>query len=768
MTLSTGLRLGPYEILSPLGAGGMGEVYRARDSKLDRDVALKVLPSHLGQDPVARERFEREAKAVAALSHPNILSIFDFGSHEGVAYAVTELLEGETLRERLSVGALPTRKAVEYAVAMAQGLAAAHEKGIVHRDLKPENVFVTRDGRVKLLDFGLARLVPRLDSASGSERPDRGRLDRARRDPRDRRLHVARAGAGRRRPTTARTSSPSARSSTRCSRAGGPFSATRRVETMMAILREEPPELREGSRTLPPELVEIVTHCLEKNPDERFQSARDLAFALRFGERDDRSSGVAGAGRFREPGASIAVLPFRNVSADRDADYFSDGMTEEILSALSQIPSLAVAARTSSFAYKGRDTDVRTIGRELGVRTVLEGSIRQAGQRLRVTAQLIDVGTGYHLWSDRFDREMQDVFAVQDEIARAIAETLKVRLLGAAEAPLVAPTTQDVEAYNHYLKGRYFWSRRQTRQAIEQFEAAVARDPGYAAAYTGIADSYAVWGFYGGIPTWEAFARARAAAERAQELAPGTAGVHLSHGIIEHYYGWDIAREQRELRLAIEQDPRSFEGVLLADALHLGSSTVSTRPWRSRGAGSTSSPTPPTRRRRWAGPTPARGRYARGVAGIREGRGPRSRGGLSALVPRLRTAAGRAARRGDRDARARGRRDGAAALLRARAATAARSWREAGRRTPARSWRSLRDRATRTYVPPFDIAFLLAALGEREEALVGARAGLRGAKRPDLVSHAQADVRPAARRAALQAIADRLARTAPMRKGGGW
>ncbi len=557
MTLEVGSRLGTYEILGQLGSGGMGEVYRARDTKLDRDVALKVLPPHLARDPAALERFEREAKAIAALSHPNILSIFDFGNDGGVAYAVTELLEGETMRARLSGGPLPQRKAVELAGGVAQGLAAAHEKGIVHRDVKPENVFLTRDGRVKVLDFGLARMVPFGPSASqsgvtaGATEPGMvlgtvGYMspEQVRGEAADHRSDIFSFGAVFYEMLTGRRA----------------FQGASSVETMMAILHEEPPHLREGSRTLPPELVEIVSHCLEKSPDERFQSARDLAFALRFGERDEVSTASRRAAAIPEKAPSIAVLPFRNMSPNPDAEYFSDGMTEEILNALSQIPSLHVAARTSSFAYRGKDTDVRQIGRELGVGAVLEGSVRQSGQRLRVTAQLVDVGTGYHLWSDRFDRELQDVFAVQDEISRAIVETLKVRLLGAADAPLVAPTTRDVRAYDLYLKGRYLWNRRQTKQAIEQFEAAAAIDPEYAEAHLGIADSYAVWGFYGGIPSWEAFARARSAAERAQMLAPGTAGVHLSLGIIEHYYGWDLAREERELRSAIALSPRSHEG----------------------------------------------------------------------------------------------------------------------------------------------------------------------------------------------------------------
>ncbi len=254
--------------------------------------------------------------------------------------------------------------------------------------------------------------------------------------------------------------------------------------------------------------------------------------------------------------ASVAVLPFRNMSPDPDAEYFSDGVTEEIISVLSHIPALHVAARTSCFAFKGKDTDVRQIGRELGVRTVLEGSVRQAGRRLRIHAQLVDVATGYHLWSERFDRELEDVFAVQDEIARSIAETLEPRLTGGRAAALPERPTRDVEAYDLYLKGRHFWKLRRMRQAIEQFERAVAKDPAYAAAYTALADSYSIWGFYGGISTWEAYGRARAAAERAQELMPDSAEVHVALGVLEHYYGWDTARQERELRLAVERNPR--------------------------------------------------------------------------------------------------------------------------------------------------------------------------------------------------------------------
>jgi eukaryotic-like serine/threonine-protein kinase len=580
MALSAGTRLGPYEILSPLGAGGMGEVYRARDSRLDRDVAVKVLPENLLEDGEALARFEREAKAVAALSHPNILAIHDFGREGGIAYAVMELLEGETLRERLDAGTMALRKALDYALQIAQGLAAAHDRGIVHRDLKPQNVFVTRDGLLKIFDFGLVL-------RRSSERP----LDAAGREQTavtqhpmvEKNLATSRAGEE---PTLTRHGtilgtvgymSPEQVRGAPADHRSDLFSfgvilyemlsgerAFRKdsdIETMMAILQEHPPEITRGGKPIAPELAEIVTHCLEKSPDERFQSSRDLVFALRVVERSagrpDSGTKSGGTAAPVEAQTSIAVLPFRNMSADRENEYFSDGMTEEIINALTKIEALRVASRTSAFAFKGKDEDVRRIGTALGVRTVLEGSVRRSGRKIRITAQLIDVADGYHLWSDRYDREMEDVFAVQDEISRSIADTLKVRLLPAEAASLAARGTENVEAYNDYLKGRYYFNRREAPEAIVEFERALGRDPRYTLAYTGLADTYCIYGFYGGIPTLEAFARTRAAARKAREIEPDSAEVHVSLALDEHYYGWDIAREETELREAIRLAPRS-------------------------------------------------------------------------------------------------------------------------------------------------------------------------------------------------------------------
>ncbi len=761
MTLSAGLRLGPYEILAPVGAGGMGEVYRARDTRLSREVAVKVLPSALASSADALARFEREARAVAALSHPNILAIHDVGREGAVAYLVTELLEGESLRERLTSSALPARKAVEYAQQIARGLAAAHDRGIVHRDLKPENIFLTRDGLVKILDFGLARQLP-ASPIEEAESPTAGTAsgmilgtvgymspEQVRGKSIDHRSDLFALGAILFEMLTGKRA----------------FQRASPVETMMAILQDDPLDGSSG-RPVPAELSEVVAHCLEKSPDDRFQSARDLAFALQVAERESGASRAVepAAGAPGSPEASIAVLPFRNMSADPDAEYFSDGMTEEIINALAGIETLRVAARTSSFAFKGKDSDVRQVGRELGVRTVLEGTVRRAGQRLRITAQLIDVANGYHLWSQRYDREMQDVFAVQDEIARAIAGKLEPRLVRAPETQLVAPPTEDVEAYNLYLKGRYFLNLRRPKPAIEQFEAAIARDYRYAAAYLGLADSYSVWGFYGGIPTWEAYARARWATERAQELTPGASEVHLSLGLIEHYYGWDVAREEREIRLVIEKSPRSTDGYFwlglclgfsgrVEEAFEVTRYAVSLEPhsanlqaqlgWCFMYGRRFEEAVPELRKAVSLDPNAGFPCWSLGIAYQETGayaeaietfeRGVEiTQGNHSLYIGLLGGALARAGRPGDAE----------------------------------RILAQLRERATREYVPPFDTALVLAPLGQTEEALTALERAYeeRNALLWARIHFPPFDPLRASPR--WQALAGRLARTAPVQPGG--
>jgi eukaryotic-like serine/threonine-protein kinase len=562
--VAIGTRLGPYEIVAPIGAGGMGEVWRARDQRLQRDVAIKVLPEVTASTPTALARFEREARAVAALSHPNILAIHDFGSDDGVLFAVMELLEGATLRERLQQSDLSLNRVLEWAHQIAQGLAAAHQKGIIHRDLKPENIFVTRDGLVKILDFGLARL----EGADASRNADESTMaqtspgaivgtvgylspEQARGESTDHRSDIFSFGVVFYEMLTGQRA----------------FARKTAAETIVSILREEPKSLADCGKSVPGEVEEILAHCLEKDRDERFRTADDLAFALRITIRGSSASGADAAPRPtpqppdspRVAERSIAVLPFRNIGASVETEYFSDGMTEEIINSISNIASLHVAARTSSFAFKGRQDDVRKIGRELGVAMVMEGSVRQVGSRLRVSAQLINVESGFQVWSERWDREMADVFAVQDEIAQAIASTFKVGLTEPG-GDGAAGRTQNVEAYDRYLKGRYLLTMRRASEAIEEFQGAIERDADFVDAHTSLADGWAIRGFYGGIPTWEAWARAGAAVDEAERIAPESPGVPLSRAILEHYYGWNTAREEAFCRKAIERNPKSAEG----------------------------------------------------------------------------------------------------------------------------------------------------------------------------------------------------------------
>jgi TolB-like protein/Flp pilus assembly protein TadD len=571
--IAPGARLGPYEIVSPLAAGGMGVVYRARDTRLGRDVAIKLLPEQVAADAAALARFEQEARILATLSHPNLLSIHDVGNVDGKAFVITELLQGATLRERLTTAEISCSRAIEWALQVAQGLAAAHERGIVHRDLKPENVFVTRDGIVKILDFGLARRVEQ--TIVGRQRnqalTDAGTVlgtvgylspEQARGFPADHRSDIFAFGAVLYELVTGRRA----------------FDYETAAETLTAVLRDEPPPVADCGRKIPGEVDEIIRHCLEKEAAERFRSARDLVFALRLAERavvrpsepehGARPAAAAGSGA-RPPEPSIAVLPFRSVGGGSEGEYFSEGMTEDVIAALSRVPGLRVAARTSSFAFRGKDDDVRRIGRELGVAAVLDSSVRQAGQRLRVTTQLIDVATGYNLWSERWDRDLADVFAVQDEIARAIAATFKARLPGTAAAlsgsnpsivvPTAPPKTRDVAAYDRYLKGRYLWNRRRLHESVAELEAATALDAGFHEAQTALSEAWAMLGFYGGVPTWEAWARGRESAERAAELAPDDAAVALCLGVCEYYYGWSTAHAERYFQLAIERNPANAE-----------------------------------------------------------------------------------------------------------------------------------------------------------------------------------------------------------------
>src|SRR5687768_12750293 len=414
MTLSAGTRLGPYEVLAPLGAGGMGEIYRARDKKLDRDVAIKLLPQSVAADPETLARFEREAKAVAALSHPNILSIYDFGVEGGISYAVMELLEGETLRGKLDAAHIVRKQAVDYALQIARGLAAAHEKGIVHRDLKPENLFVGRAGHVKILDFGLAKRVESVAPGQETSAPTRSDYT----EP-----GMVMGTAGYMSPEQVKGLPVDHRSDIFSfgtilyellsgSRA---FKRAMNMETMAAILRDEPPELSESGRAISPALDRIVKHCLEKDRESRFQTVRDIAFSL----SEQFSPAVTSGAReiappTRAAGFWVAVLPFKSSGVDADLAALADGLSEEIVTGLSRFRYLSVVSSASAARMKGE------------ARYVLEGSIRGGGSAVRVSAQLVDAQTGAQLWSETYSRDLQasSMFAVQDDVAGRIVATV--------------------------------------------------------------------------------------------------------------------------------------------------------------------------------------------------------------------------------------------------------------------------------------------------------------------------------------------------------
>jgi serine/threonine protein kinase/tetratricopeptide (TPR) repeat protein len=557
MPLESGTCLGPYEIAAPLGSGAMGEVYRGRDTRLDREVAVKVLSAPAFQAAEARARFRREALALSRLNHPNIEIVYDFGSEGGTDYLVLELVPGETLATRLERGRIPEREAAELGAQMAEALEEAHLRGVMHRDLKPGNVIVTPKGRVKVLDFGLAKLA----QPAGDVTQTMG-------------LTEAGSTAG----TLAYMAPEQLLGDSLDSRADlyalgvvlyemlagvRPFRAPIATALANEILHARVAPVRSLVPSLSARAEAVVMRAIERDPARRYQTAGEMLGELRRlatpGPEDSSEIRPGSPAALARRITSIVVLPLENLSGDAEQEFFADGMTEELIASLAQVRALRIISRTSAMRYKGQRKSMAEIARELNVDAVVEGSVRRAGERVKITAQLIDASTDHHLWARSYERDLKDVLALQGEVAQAICDEIKVSVTPQEESRLREARAVDPEAYEAMLKGRHLIETRtedNLRRGLGFFEAALRRDPQLELAEVGLADAYNLMGYYTVIPPREAFSRAKAAAQRALAINPssGEAMTSLAYPIMWH--DWNRPEAERLFRKAIEINPR--------------------------------------------------------------------------------------------------------------------------------------------------------------------------------------------------------------------
>ncbi|HEX9254579.1 MAG TPA: protein kinase, partial [Candidatus Angelobacter sp.] len=522
-----GQTLGHYRLLEQIGAGGMGVVFRAHDEHLERDVALKLLlPGTLADEP-ARKRFRREALTLSKLNHPNLAAVYDFDSQGDVDFLIMELIAGESIDGKLAAGPLPEKEILRLGSQMAEGLQTAHAHGVVHRDLKPSNLRVTSDGRLKILDFGLAELLLPASPTATTESLIESHAacytlpyaapEQLLGEAVDGRTDIHAMGAVLYEMATGRR----------------PFTETQTSRLIDAILHQGPVPPRALNARLSPELERIVLKCLEKEPDRRYQSAKELEVDLRRLASPSESSG-AYQGRRRHTRAkrihSLAVLPLVNL-AGPDEEYFAEGMTEALIADLAQIGALKVISRTSVMRYKGTDKPLAQIARELDVDGVIEGSTLRAGHQVRVTAQLIHAESDTHLWAKSYERDLNNILVLQREVAQAIADEIQIKLTAKERARLVGGGSVNPEAYEAYLKGRYCWNKRtgqDIQKAIRYFEQAVAIDPNYAPAYAGLADAYHVLWVYTGVSPREMYQQAKTAALKGLAIDGDLAEAHTS------------------------------------------------------------------------------------------------------------------------------------------------------------------------------------------------------------------------------------------------
>jgi len=587
-----GKTLGHYSIIAKMGAGGMGEVYKARDQKLERDVALKILPAGSLIDESARKRFRKEALALSKLNHPNIATIYDFDTASGVDFIAMELVSGETLAGKTSSGALPEKEVVALGSQIADALEEAHEHGIIHRDLKPGNVMVTPKGRVKVLDFGLAKLVQPATNVASAET-----------------LSQTQGVSGTlpyMSPEQLQGEQPEPRSDIfsfgvllyQISTGQLPFRETVPSRLTDAILHQVPVSPRAQNPRIASELERIILKCLEKLPEHRYQSAKEiladlnrlstqsavstpsaapvkprrrrilwlaggavvllLAIVYFVTQRHSRVLfGPAGSAQIH----SLAVLPLQNFSRDPDQDYFADGMTEALITDLSKISALQVISRTSVMQYKGSKKPLPAIAKELHVDAVIEGSVEKAGERVRITAQLIEAANDKHLWAESYDRDLRDVLSLQDEVARRIADQVQVKLTPQEQKQLSVKTPTNPEAYQLYLQGRFFWNKgdeQGLKKSIEYYQAALSKEPNYALAYAGLADSYSGFSDWY-LPPRQVMPQAKAAALKALQLDDSLAATHVALCWIHAVYDWDWSGAEQECNRAIELNPNSAD-----------------------------------------------------------------------------------------------------------------------------------------------------------------------------------------------------------------
>jgi eukaryotic-like serine/threonine-protein kinase len=586
-----GQTLGHYRILEKVAAGGMGVVYRARDEQLDRDVALKVLPPGTLSDDTARRHFRKEAMALAKLNHPNIETVYEFGTQEGMDFLVMEYVPGKTLAGRLSQGTLSEKEVVALGLQIAAALEEAHERRIVHRDLKPANIAVTEKGRAKILDFGLAKLLRPVEQGTTDTLTDShaaaGTLpymppEQLRGEPVDARADIYAIGAVLYEMATGRKAFPEEQTS----------------RLIDAILHQPPVAPRALNARLSTELETIILKCLDKEPDRRYQSATELLVDLRrlepsssmhtplpppspvwgrvakpigygvpmllalalgltamnVGGWRDRILGRTRPAQIR----SIAVLPLGNLSGDPREDYFADGVTEALITELAQIGGLRVISRTSIMVYKGARKPLPQIARELQVDAVVDGSVQRSGDKVRISAQLIEAATDRHLWAKSYERDLRDILTLQSAVAKAIADEVQIKLTPQEQARLAKSRQVNPEALEAYLAGRFYWNKRTAEgleKSIAYFQRAIAKNPSYALAYAGLADSYHVLPELSAVPVEDAFPKARSAALKALEIDDSLGEAHSALANIKEDYDWDWKGAEKEYKKAIELSP---------------------------------------------------------------------------------------------------------------------------------------------------------------------------------------------------------------------